>query len=270
MNHFFEISDRVYIIAGGCGQLGFEFAKAISSCGGYAIIGDNDPELGLQKLKLCNENLTKKIEIHSVDFTKSDQIIEFYNKIQSSKKKIDGLINCFHYKGNSRKLQTDSTFFNYLENYTLESWDMVHDVNLKGTFLACQSIIPFFKKNEAGGVIVNISSTYGMVSANESIYGDSGINSPVAYATSKAAVINLSRYFATHLAKFNIRVNNLVPGGVLNNQSEEFIRNYEKLTPMKRMAKEDEYSGAIIFLLSDSSRYMTGSTLVIDGGWTAW
>jgi NAD(P)-dependent dehydrogenase (short-subunit alcohol dehydrogenase family) len=270
MHEIFDISDRVYIIAGGAGQIGFEFARTIANCGGKAIIADNDPELAQDKLKSCNESIQENIEIIKTDFTIEEEISYAYEQAFNRYGIIHGLINCFHYKGNSRRLQTDSPFFKDLENYPIEAWDMVHNVNLKGTFLASQKIIPFFKKNSFGGVIINISSTYGMLSANESIYGDSGINSPVAYATSKAGILNLSRYFATHLAKYKIRVNTLVPGGILNNQSEEFIANYTNLTPLKRMANADEYSGAIIFLLSDASSYMTGSTLVIDGGWTAW
>lgn len=122
----------------------------------------------------------------------------------------------------------------------------------------------------AGSTIVHISSTYGNVSANKSIYGNSGINSPVAYATSKAALINLTRYMATHLADKGIRVNCLSPGGVFNNQSPEFIANYTRLTPLGRMAQPQDYQGAILFLMSDASAYMTGANLIVDGGWTAW
>ncbi|MGH2648427.1 MAG: SDR family oxidoreductase, partial [Ginsengibacter sp.] len=129
--------------------------------------------------------------------------------------------------------------------------------------------IPYFKEN-GQGVIVNVSSTYGNVSPNKSIYGNSGINSPVAYATSKAAIINLTRYIATHLADENIRANVLSPGGVFNNQSEEFLKNYTNLTPLKRMANAEDYQGAILYMMSDASKYMTGANLIVDGGWTAW
>jgi NAD(P)-dependent dehydrogenase (short-subunit alcohol dehydrogenase family) len=144
----------------------------------------------------------------------------------------------------------------------------VHDVNLKGSFLMAQAAIPLMKK-AGGGVIVNISSTYGNVSANKSIYGNSGINSPVAYATSKAALINLSRYIATHFAEAGIRCNTLSPGGVFNNQSEDFLKNYTALTPLGRMAAAEDYQAAIVFLMSPGSSYMTGANLIVDGGWTA-
>lgn len=132
-----------------------------------------------------------------------------------------------------------------------------------------QAAIPYFKKQK-NGVIVNISSTYGNVSPNKSIYGNSGINAPVAYSSSKAAIINLTRYIATHMAEHGIRANVLSPGGVYNNQTEEFLKNYKALTPLSRMATAEEYQGAILFLMSDASSYMTGANLVVDGGWTAW
>ena len=143
----------------------------------------------------------------------------------------------------------------------------MHDVNLKGAFLMCQASIPYFKKNKSG-VIVNVSSTYGNISPNKNIYGDTGINSPIAYASSKSAIINLTRYIATHLAEYGIRANVLSPGGVLNDQKESFIKKYNELTPLSRMASAEDYQGAILFLMSDASSYMTGANLIVDGGWT--
>ena len=199
----------------------------------------------------------------------NQNINESAKKIRKDIGQIDGLVNCFHYKGDTRKLNVKSNFFSTFSNYEEQAWVNVHNVNLKGSFLTSQAVIPYFEESRKG-VIVNVSSTYGIVSPNKNIYGDSGINSPVAYATSKSAIIQLSKYLATHLAEKNIRVNTLSPGGVFNNQSSEFIKNYEKLTPLGRMATVRDYDGPIVFLLSDSSSYMTGSNLVVDGGWTAW
>ena len=207
--------------------------------------------------------------MRKLDVSKRQEIELFYKKIREEFGKLYGLVNCFHFKGNSRKLDTTSNFFAGFEDYPEEAWDLVHDINLKGSFLMSQKAIPYFKES-GQGVIVNISSTYGNVSPNKSIYGDSGINSPVAYATSKAGIINLTRYIATHLAEYNIRANVLSPGGVFNNQSEEFLNNYKKLTPLRRMAMPEDYQGALLYLMSDASKYMTGANLVVDGGWTAW
>ena len=122
------------------------------------------------------------------------------------------------------------------------------------------------------GTIVNIASIYGMVGADQRIYGNTKINSPVSYAVAKGGIINLTRYLAAYWHKKNIRVNTLTPGGVLDKkyQKQNFIEKYSQKTILGRMANRDEYNGAILFLMSDASSYMTGSNLIIDGGWTAW
>lgn len=265
----FSLKDKNIIVAGGAGQIGFPMALILVDAGANVIIADQDLDLANKKLSQVNSNKIKsKLTLKYLNVAEENDVKSFYNDFGSKFSELHGLVNSFHYKGNSRRLDTGSNFFNDFENYSVLEWDKVHDVNLKGSFIMSQYAVKYLKKK--GGAIVNISSTYGNVSANKNIYGDSGINSPVSYGTSKAAIIQLSRYMATHLADYNIRVNTLSPGGVFNNQSEEFVKNYEKNTPMGRMAKADEYQGAIVFLLSDASSYMTGANLIVDGGWTAW
>jgi len=270
INQLFSLEGRVIIVAGGAGQIGFSFCTILADAGATVVIGDLDLEMAQNKIsQLKDPEIKEKISAVKLDVSESVEISNFYKKAREKFGKIYGLINCFHFKGNSRKLDTSSNFFAGFEDYSEEAWNLVHDINLKGSFLMSQKAISYFKEN-GHGVIVNVSSTYGNVSPNKSIYGDSGINSPVAYATSKAAVINLTRYIATHLADQNIRANVLSPGGVFNNQSEEFIKNYTNLTPLKRMANAEDYQGAILYMMSDASKYMTGANLVVDGGWTAW
>jgi NAD(P)-dependent dehydrogenase (short-subunit alcohol dehydrogenase family) len=266
----FSLNNRLVVVAGGAGQIGFAMCRILADAGAKVIVADLDIEMAENKIKEVKEDpiRTKLIPVR-LDVSDESDVEFFFEKINKSYGNIYGLVNCFHFKGNARKLDTTSNFFADFENYPLEAWNRVHDINLKGSFLMSQKAIPYMKDN-GGGVIVNISSTYGNVSANKSIYGKSGINSPVAYATSKAAIINLTRYIATHLAEFNIRANVLSPGGVYNNQSEEFLTNYKNLTPLKRMANAEDYQGAILFLMSDASKYMTGANLIVDGGWTAW
>jgi NAD(P)-dependent dehydrogenase (short-subunit alcohol dehydrogenase family) len=160
------------------------------------------------------------------------------------------------------------------ERYTEGAWDRVMQVNVKGVFLCCQAIGA--KMAEAGrGSIVNIGSIYGEVSPDQRIYEfrhakGEPFYKPVAYATSKSALANLTRYLATYWASKNVRVNTLTFGGVFNGQEEPLLKAYGARVPMGRMAREDEYNGAIVFLVSDASSYMTGSNMIIDGGWTAW
>ena len=270
VNRLFDLSGRTIVVAGGSGQIGFSFCEILADAGASIAIADIDIEMGRDKIGSLNDVIVKdRISTYYMDVSQVDSVKEVFKTISDDLGNIYGLVNCFHYKGSTRHLNPGTMFFDSIEKYSVEAWDRVHDINLKGSFLTSQSAIPYFKDG-GRGVIVNISSTYGNVSANQNIYGDSGINSPVAYATSKAALINLTRYQATHLAEYGIRANCLSPGGVFNNQSMEFLENYSKLTPLKRMAEPREYQGAILFLMSDASSYMTGANLVVDGGWTAW
>jgi NAD(P)-dependent dehydrogenase (short-subunit alcohol dehydrogenase family) len=159
------------------------------------------------------------------------------------------------------------------EDYPDGSWDRVMDVNVKGTYLACKVFGAAMADNRYGSII-NVSSIYGVVSPDQSIYQyrrDRGeiFYKPVAYAVSKSALLNLTRYLAVYWAKQRVRVNTLVIAGVANNQAAEFLDAYCERIPVGRMAAQDEYNGAVLFLASPASSYMTGAQLVVDGGWTA-
>jgi NAD(P)-dependent dehydrogenase (short-subunit alcohol dehydrogenase family) len=270
VNRLFNLEGRTIVLAGGAGQIGFAMAQALADAGAIVAIADIDSEMAFQKIETIDDPEVKsRLKVYSVNVSIKAEVVELFRMINSELGNIYGLINCFHFKGNTRKLDPESNFFAGFEDYPEEAWNLVHDINLKGTFLMSQAAIPYFKKTK-NGVIVNISSTYGNVSPNKSIYGNSGINAPVAYSSSKAAIINLTRFIATHMAEYGIRANVLSPGGVFNNQSEHFLKNYKALTPLNRMASAEEYQGAILFLMSDASSYMTGANLIVDGGWTAW
>jgi len=145
-------------------------------------------------------------------------------------------------------------------------------VNVSGMFLCAQAVVPVLR--EAGrGVIINVSSTYGLVGPDQRLYqreGESPQYKPVTYTVSKAAVLGLTRYLATYLAGTGIRVNTLTPGGVFADHDDEFVQRYAAKTVLGRMADREEMSSALLFLVSDASSYMTGANLIVDGGWTAW
>jgi 2-deoxy-D-gluconate 3-dehydrogenase len=158
------------------------------------------------------------------------------------------------------------------EDYPLDAWQAALDVNLTGMFLCCQAAVrPMLERGK--GVIVNICSTYGLGGPDQRIYQRDGkqlVYKPVYYTVTKAGVLGMTKYLATYYAGKNIRVNALTPGGVFNNHDETFTQAYSARTVLGRMANKDEMSSALLFLASDASSYMTGSNLVVDGGWTAW
>jgi len=172
---------------------------------------------------------------------------------------------------------TLGNYFEDFEEYPVALWNKALAVNLTGVFLCCQAVGRQMVKQESG-VIVNISSTYGLVGPDHRIYEgienphdkEQSINTPIAYSVTKGGVVSLTRYLATYWAPKNIRVNTLTPGGVNENHDTRFVANYASRTPLGRMARREEYRGAILFLVSEASSYMTGANLVVDGGWTAW
>lgn len=265
-NTIFSMCGKVSVVVGGSGQIGMNSVSILLEAGSEVVILDIvEPDIDIK-----NELFLKKLHYYKCDITDFENISLVVAEVIKKFKAIDCLVNHSHFKGDPKRLKPHSEFFASIEDYPLEIWSATIDVNLTGLFLICQKFGKVMRKQNYG-VIINTASTYGIVSARESIYGDSGINSPASYAATKAAIINLSRYLSTHWAKYNIRVNTLSPGGVANkNQSDDFMKNYSDMTPLARMARPDEYQGAILFLASEASSYMTGSNLIVDGGWTAW
>jgi 2-deoxy-D-gluconate 3-dehydrogenase len=158
------------------------------------------------------------------------------------------------------------------EDYPLEAWNQALAVNLTGAFLSCQAAVqPMLA--QGGGVIVNLSSIYGLSGPDQRIYQQPGQPpqyKPAYYSVTKAGILGLTRYLATYYAGKNIRVNALSPGGVYNGHDEAFLQAYSARAVLGRMAEKNEMNGALLFLVSDASKYMTGANLVMDGGWTAW
>ncbi len=258
----FEIRDRVVVITGGLGQLGRQFsAELVKRHAKVALLDAAAPE---------GAGAANPWPI-ACDITKPDSIERALRRIEDTWGTPHALINNAALDSPPNAPAHENAAF---EQYSLETWNRVMDVNLTGTFLSCQ-IIGAAMARAGRGSIINISSIYGMLSPDQRIYeyrrdDGSPFCKPIAYSASKAGILNLSRYLATYWAKQGVRVNTLTFGGVHNHQDPRFMTGYTARVPLERMAKADEYNGAVVFLISDAASYMTGSNMVIDGGWSAW
>lgn len=260
IDELFNLQGKVAVVSGGAGLIGAKASEILADAGADVVIVDHNAELAGKEAGRIADATGRRIIPKSIDITVEDDVVELAAEVYESLGSVDILINAAHYKGGA--------FFQGLGEYPKEAWDNVLNVNLTGAFLMCREFGRRMYEGD-GGAIVNFSSTYGIVSADPRIYGDSGINSPVAYAATKSGLINMTRYMAVHWRP-SVRANVLVPGGVEAGQDPEFIENYEARTPLGRMARREDYQGAILFMCSDASAYMTGAVVTVDGGWTAW
>lgn len=266
MNKLFDLKNKTIVLTGSSGRLGSQYADILSSMGANVMLVDTEKKKNAKlKIELSKKYKTKP-ESYIVDISNQKSVREMKDNIIKKYQKIDALINNAFF--NPSKSKFSSLPF---EEFPLELWNDVINVNLTGALICSQEIGKVMMKQKRG-VIVNISSIYGLVGADQRIYGNSKLNSPVSYAVTKGAIVNLTRYLAAYWYKKNIRVNTLSLGGVLDKSymTKEFIKKYSDKTILGRMANKDEYNGALLFLVSDASSYMTGANLVIDGGWTAW
>ena len=254
----FRLDGQVALITGAVGQLGRQFSTVLGQAGASVVISD-------LKGYDC-QDFSDTIEARGInsmplemDISKPESVRQGFEVIAARLGRLDVLVN-----------NAGIAVFSPFEERTFDEFMRVLTVNVAGTFLCTQAAVRIMKNQPAGGRIINIGSIYGLVSGDPRIYTDCARNTSEVYAASKAAVIQMTRYWAVYLAKYNIRVNAISPGGVFNQQGADFVKNYSDRTPIGRMAREDELNAALLFLASDASSYVTGHNLVVDGGWTAW
>jgi NAD(P)-dependent dehydrogenase (short-subunit alcohol dehydrogenase family) len=263
----FSLKNKVAIVTGACGLLGKEHCYALAEAGAKVVVADVNEEL-------CDEVMLQLGEGHlavSTDVTSKRSLLNAKKEIVEKYGRIDILVNnaAINDMFEDPLLAGSQSMF---ENYPLEMWDKSWQVNVTGVFL-CAQIFGQVMAERGSGSIINIASTYGIVAPDQNIYKDENgqqhfFKSP-AYPVTKSAVIGFTKFLASYWGKKNIRVNTLSPGGVENSQDDFFINNYTRKTLLNRMASKNDYRGAIVFLASDASAYMTGANLVVDGGWTA-
>ena len=263
----FSLEGKVAIVTGACGLLGKQHCFALAKAGASVVVCD----VNANAIDLLVNQLGEKHLGILLDVTDKSAIQQANDKILLEFGRIDILVNnaAINDMFEDPTLAAEQSRF---ENYPLASWEASWKVNVTGVFL-CAQIFGSSMLKQGSGSIINIASTYGLVAPDQSIYkNESGeqvfFKSPV-YPVTKSAVIGFTKYLAAYWGHKNIRVNALSPGGVENRQDDFFIKNYAQKTLLNRMAVPDDYQGAIIFLASDASSYMTGANLIVDGGWTA-
>jgi 2-deoxy-D-gluconate 3-dehydrogenase len=284
----FDLHGRVAIVTGGAGLLGSEFCHTLAQAGARVVIADSNAAVAAQLADAIAKNGGNALAIE-VDVTDIDSVQEMVASALQAFGRVDILVNsaaldpkvrlgtidgCFEIC--NLKSETDVSKSKIrnpkFEDYPLEAWNQALAVNLTGVFLCCQAAArPMLE--QGGGVIVNLSSIYGLAGPDQRIYqrpGQPPQYKPVYYSVTKAGILGLTQYLATYYAGKNIRVNALSPGGVYNGQDEAFVQAYSARAVLGRMAEKDEMNGALLFLVSDASAYMTGANLIVDGGWTAW
>ena len=255
------------VVTGGLGQLGRCFCLALLRHGARVAIFDVVVEDAAAERRF-GVPLPPGVSLHRVDVCDRSSLECGLAAVLAREGPVSGLVNAAALDSPPDAPAAENGPF---ESYPEASWDRVLEVNLKGVFLACQ-VIGGHMAEGGFGSIVNIGSIYGIVAPDQRLYDyrEESFFKPVAYSASKSGLLNLTRYLATYWAALGVRVNCMTLGGVFNHQDEEFVRRYSGRVPLGRMAREDEYDGALVFLLSAASSYMTGANLVLDGGWTAW
>ena len=269
------LAEKVVVVTGGLGLLGRSHCRGLAQAGARVVVADLDESATVEFAKELENEFQLPTMGLALDCTRKASITAGLQKILARFNRCDVLVNnaAINDKVESTENNT-GTFFKF-EDYPLEAWNAVMNVNLTGSFLCAQVFGEHMSSSEAGGSIINVASTYGMVAPDQSLYindnGERMLWKTVAYPVSKAGVIALTKYLAAYWGQCGVRVNTLSPGGVqTEGTSDEFAARYSKRTPLGRMANASDYQGALVFLSSDASTYMTGSNLVVDGGWTCW
>jgi 2-deoxy-D-gluconate 3-dehydrogenase len=270
----FELTGRIAVITGGAGLLGTEFCRTLAEAGAAVAVVDLDGEAALGVARSLNDDGHRAIAI-ATDITRPEAVSSLIRQVLTDFGRLDILVNsaALDPKFDPVALANGISAGRF-EDYPLDQWNSALAVNLTGMFLVTQAAVQPMLEQGRKGNIINICSTYGLNGPDQRIYrkadGSQTALKPIYYSVTKAGVLGFTRYLAAYYAGTEIRVNALTPGGVYNSHDETFVQNYSAKTILGRMARKEEMNGALLFLASDASSYVTGANLVVDGGWTAW
>lgn len=261
-----DLSGKTVILFGGGGILGTRLARAFAAQGAKTAVVDRDPAKAAQAATLANGEFPGRCSPYDADVTSPESLRRLRERLRQDLGEADVLINAVAWKSEH--------FFEPFETFPLADWNEVMAVNSTGVMLPCQ-VFGSDMAARGRGSIVNFLSIYGIVAPDQRIYEGSqyegrAINTPAVYSASKAAVWGLTKYLAAYWGARGVRVNAVTPGGVFSGQNDTFVKKYSHRVPLGRMAEKDEICGAVLFLASDASSYVTGQNICVDGGLTAW
>lgn len=271
IHELFDLTGRTALVTGGAGLLGRQFTQTLAEAGARVVVADISTDGAAAQAEALKNQGFEAIAAQA-DITDPQSVNAMVAAGVDRWGRLDVLVNSAAWDPKFDPGSADAQGANAFETYPLEQWNEAVNINLTGTFLACQAAARVMKDQGAGSII-NICSTYGLAGPDQRIYerpGEPPRFKPVFYTVTKAGVLGLTKYIATYYAGTNVRCNALTPGGVYNDHDETFTKAYSYRTVMGRMAEKHEMNGALLFLASDASSYMTGGNVVVDGGWTAW
>jgi len=259
-----RLDGRVALVTGGAGHIGRALCDALAELGAAVAVWDIHPERTTEFAASVTNRYGTRAFGCMVDLAQEESLRGAWQRTADWAGRLDILVNCAAYVGTSGLTGWATTF----DQQSVPTWRQALEVNLTAPFALVQLAAPMLRESGHGSVI-NVASIYGVVGPNYSLYEGTALGNPGAYAASKGGLIQLTRWLSTTLAP-QVRVNCISPGGIERGQNEQFQERYTALTPLKRMGREEDLKGAVAFLASDLSAYVTGQNLMVDGGWTAW
>jgi NAD(P)-dependent dehydrogenase (short-subunit alcohol dehydrogenase family) len=266
----FDLTGKVAVVTGGAGVLGKHFCAGLAEAGASVAVVDLQGDLAEQLAQSLQERYNTSVIGIACDVSSPDSVQAMVKQVTSAL----GNISVLHNNAAGKSDDLDA-FFAPFEEYRLDQWRKIMSVNLDGMFLVAQAVGKSMLMHGNGGSIIQTASIYGLMAPDHRIYEGShylgrSINTPAVYTASKAAILGLTKHLATYWADKGIRVNSLIPGGTESGQNPEFNRRYSNRIPMNRMANAHEMVGALLYLASDASSYVTGQDIIVDGGLSAW
>lgn len=254
----YDIFGRVIVVTGACGLIGHTMTKAFNERGARLVLAD----IAKMKPEKAARELGREAIGVSTDVASAEAVAALVKTTLDRFGRVDVLVNNHQFKPTGF-LEAKA------ETFPEELWDQIIDVNLKGTFLTCRDFGRVMI-GQGKGSIINLASTYGVVSSNPALYKGNSLGNPIAYTASKGGVIMLTKYLAAYWSERGVRVNCITPHGVWNKHEKVFEDRYKSFSPMGRMMQPEEIVGPAVYLASDASSYTTGANLLVEGGWTAW